>query len=73
MNDIKISDIEEELKHIRNQYSMPFFPKNYEDKHKIYKQYENITYKMLNELYGLAYENMTLKNKIKNNIKKEIK
>lgn len=68
MNNIKISDIEEELKNIKNQYSMPFFPKNYEDKHKIYEQYEEITYKMLNKLYELAYENMILKD----NIKKEV-
>lgn len=61
---MKITDIEENLKKIKNEYSLPFFTKNYEDKHYIYVKYEELTYQMLQELIKEKYENILKKQQL---------
>lgn len=61
---MKITDIEENLKKIKNEYSLPFLQKNYEDKHYIYVKYEELTYQMLQELIKEKYENMLKKQQL---------
>lgn len=58
---MNIKDIVRELCFIQDQYSMPFYRKNYKEYHKIYEQYQMITNKMIKKIFDLENELKQLK------------
>lgn len=62
---MNIEDIVRELRFIQDQYSMPFFRKNYKEEHKIYEQYQMITNKMIKKIFDLETELKQLKEEYK--------